>query len=468
MRVKAVLTRTVYFLAGLLLLFNCAGEASAFTEEQSVRVGMASNIQRQYFEVIGQYAFFDNRGRQVEKPRPGEQWEAIIDGEEVLLYRDGRLVATCRGPVTLSPQGSEVLLLYDNYNLSSSVPLEGLKVLGASGKTQTLSVGTRGLKVQTDRGEQSLKGSLGLSLVTLGEGSSAKKYRGEMLFIPSGGGLTVVNRLPLEEYLYGVVPSEMPATWPSEALKAQAVAARSFALAQMEVTRDNLFDVLTSQLNQVYGGYGSECQAATEAVNDTRGQALLNGTKPVTAFFHSSSGGYTENSQDVWSNPLPYIKTRPDPYDINDKHYNWVVSYDADELIEQLAKKNYRFSSIEDIEILEETSSGARVKRIKITGLGEDGEKLTREIGNADAVRVALGLKSALFEMDKDFEGSRGDKRLAGVSFTGSGWGHGLGMSQFGALNMAEQGYNYQDILKYYYANVAINSLDSVDAGRKW
>jgi stage II sporulation protein D len=265
------------------------------------------------------------------------------------------------------------------------------------------------------------------------------------------GKLTAVNVLNIEDYLRGVVPSEMPSDWPAEALKAQAVAARNYALQRVEATRGDTFNVYNTMTSQVYGGYDAETAAANKAVEGSRGMVMLSGGKTVSAFFHSSSGGFTENSEDVWTDRLSYIRSKEDPYDKNSKHYNWEVTYSADQLRDKLAAAGYKFSKVTDVVELERTSSGARVMEIAVKGLGTDGKSLRVEIKNADKVRAALGLKSALFEFTNKYDRS---KNLIGIEFNGSGWGHGLGMSQYGARGMAQEGFDYKEILKYYYSGV--------------
>ncbi|MGB9904782.1 MAG: SpoIID/LytB domain-containing protein, partial [Desulfotomaculales bacterium] len=260
----------------------------------------------------------------------------------------------------------------------------------------------------------------------------------------------------LEEYLYGTVPAEMPAGWPPEALKAQAVASRSYALAQIKKNSGaSPFDLLATQVSQVYRGYDWETPATNRAVDETRGVVLTWRGAPAEAYFHSSSGGFTENSEDVWKNRVDYIRARPDPFDLNDRHYNWQVSYPKEELIKQLASKGYKFKDIFDLAEKERTSTGKRVKRLLVSGLSETGAPVTVEIGNANEVRTALGLKSAFFTLEKELDARQ---KLVRVTLRGNGSGHGLGMSQYGALGMAGKGYSYQDILKYYYSGITIST----------
>ena len=124
--------------------------------------------------------------------------------------------------------------------------------------------------------------------------------------------------------------------------------------------------MVNDQLSQVYRGYDAETQATNEAVEVTRGMVMTSRGSLITAFFHACSGGYTENSEDVWLEQLPYIKGKADPYDKNDKHYDWQVDYTVEQLVAKLQGSGYNLAVLEDIEELARTSSGARIKSIAV------------------------------------------------------------------------------------------------------
>lgn len=150
-----------------------------------------------------------------------------------------------------------------------------------------------------------------------------KPYRGTFEVIVDKGRLRVVNHVALEAYLFGVVPREVPASWPGEALKAQAVVARSYALA---VRRSGgIFDLFADVRSQVYGGLSAEAPETTAAVLATAGQVVLFEGKVATTYFFSTSGGRTANIEDVWpgSSPVPYLVSVPDPYDASSPHHAW-------------------------------------------------------------------------------------------------------------------------------------------------
>ncbi|MFZ5650797.1 MAG: SpoIID/LytB domain-containing protein [Bacillota bacterium] len=460
---------TVFFLVFALLVTSAphsAGSAVSVTPK-TVRVGLVQDIQSQDFHVRGKYRLVDRQtGEVLSEVLPGERWQVKFASGRLQLYKNGVLKMTSGSSIGLHQVNRLVAVLSGDGTLKNISSADSVSAAGAGGGVSSLRFDSGRVNVLTSSGQHSLQGGQDLNMVGLSLGDRTQNYRGEVEFRLLPKGITVVNELPMEEYLYGVLPREMPAFWPIEAQKAQAVAARSYAVAQLGAYRNYGFDLLATQMSQMYGGYDAEHPNSTRAVNETRGQVVLCRTKPINAFFHSSSGGYIDDSRDVWVEALEYIKGKADPYDRNEVHYNWMVAYSQEQLVKQLTdRKGYYnmpgepekvFSRVDDIEILEKTSTGARVKKIRITGLGADKKPLAVEVSNADAVRVVLGLKSALFSMKKE---TGADKKLNRVTITGSGYGHGLGMSQYGAYGMAGKGYNYQDILKYYYSNSGVGFL---------
>ena len=149
-------------------------------------------------------------------------------------------------------------------------------------------------------------------------------YRGQLVVRSVNSTLEVVNSLGLEEYLQGVVPAEMPANWPAEALKAQAVAARTYALAGLTtVVTASTFDLYSDERSQIYGGIDAETPATNQAVAETAHQVVLSGGKVATTYFFSSSGGQTASAADELGTPIPYLVSVPDPYDTLAPHHNW-------------------------------------------------------------------------------------------------------------------------------------------------
>jgi stage II sporulation protein D len=450
------------FLAGIVILFCLAPPAGAATAVPgTIRVALLRQAESLSFQTDGTYQLIDrSNDRTIMTLGRGETVKASLAGGRIVLQKQG--TSGILGSFSQGVLIQEGALSFQATVLSGSgiktevISAAGLVAVSSAGKRVGLenggeaiargAFGTASLSVRNGKSE-------GPSLFSLNQGTGYVRYRGNLEIRPENGKLAAVNSLNIEDYLRGVVPSEMPASWPFEALKAQAVAARNYALQQAEVTRGNTFNVFSDQYSQVYGGYDAETTATDRAVEETRGMVMLSRGSLIDAFFHSCSGGYTENSEDVWRESLPYIRSKADPYDKNDRYYNWKVTCTAEKLRDQLNQSGLKFKTVTDIQELARTASGARVEKIAVSGTGQDGKPLREEVANADGVRIALGLKSAPSAIEKTLGK---DKKLSAVTLKGSGWGHGLGMSQWGASGMAKKGYNYQDILKYYYTGISL------------
>jgi len=268
-------------------------------------------------------------------------------------------------------------------------------------------------------------------------------YRGRTLVVPTENGLTAVNWVDDQEYLYSVLGGEMSASWPVEALKAQAIAARTYALYEREKQRNNpVYDLgNTPDRWQIYKGVISESPATYKAVDETAGQVLTYNNKIILSVFHACSGGHTENVEDVWGNSLPYLRAVQD-YDQNISECNWVKTFSPSEI-------SSKFPEVGSVTaMVPETFSPFRsVKVLKI--VGNKGTKVLQ----GEQVRTALKLKSTRFSVSKAADGS--------FVLQGLGFGHGLGMSQWGAYNLARQGVNHLQILGHYYKGVALTPIQA-------
>ncbi|RDV82553.1 SpoIID/LytB domain-containing protein [Ammonifex thiophilus] len=288
---------------------------------------------------------------------------------------------------------------------------------------------------------------------------SGQRYRGHLRLDLDGNALRLINELDMEDYLKGVVPGEMPASWPLEALKAQAVAARSYAWCKVEKAGTQApYQLLSDTRDQVYGGMNYEQPNSSRAVEETRGEVLLCGGKPVAAYFCSSDGGYTERAEDVWRYPCDYLAARPDPYDhvSGNPHYGWQESFTPDQVASRLIQRGYDVTVVEDVYVVERTATG-RVKVLEVLGRNGSGQMVRQKLGNADYVRIVFGLKAPASDMIKVYDPATG--KLLRITFTGDGWGHCLGMSQWGARGMAERGFSYRDILAFYYPGAKLAKL---------
>ncbi|MCT4605390.1 MAG: SpoIID/LytB domain-containing protein [Marinisporobacter sp.] len=358
-----------------------------------------------------------------------------------------------------------------------------------------------------------------------------KKFRGSMMIKRyADSDLTVINQLGIEEYLYGVVPKEMAGNWPIEAQKAQAVAARSYTILNKNKHKNYGFDLCLSTHCQVYGGYSSENSRTQRAVDETKGKIMTYNGKVITAFYHSNSGGRTENSENVWSNPLGYIRGVDDPYSIGQPNDQWTKVYTKQQIEDLLGSKGMFVGNITNI-IPKERSKNGRVLKLEIQGTNGnqilekgqirnifgsknlksnwfdimvDGELIGQEsvdlnnppkeirhenkyvltanglkkitaqkqyIDNGEEkelisikdkyVLTADGLDQIKFKEQPISNPQRNDRILPVSSkdqyvFIGKGYGHGAGMSQWGAKKMAEEGYTYEQILSHYYTGIRI------------
>lgn len=257
-----------------------------------------------------------------------------------------------------------------------------------------------------------------------------------------------VEEVPLEEYIVGVLAGEMPIDFELEALKAQAVASRSYVLKRMEYNMDNEYDVVDSVLNQVYldddylketwgNNYTIKINKLRTAVNETYNEYMEYDGEIIDALFFSTSNGYTEDSHLVFNLELPYLKSVESSWDQEvSSAFSSKYTYSLQEFYEKLGLE---YKDKLEVEILEKSSTN-RVLKLKINGQEFEGTTLYNK----------LGLRSTDFEITQ--VGSN-------VVFDMKGYGHGVGMSQYGALGMAKQGYTYDEILKHYYTGVTIKKI---------
>ena len=257
-----------------------------------------------------------------------------------------------------------------------------------------------------------------------------------------------IDVVPIEEYIVGVVSGEVPISFEMDALKAQAVAARSYVLKQLEYNKNKDYDVVDTVMNQVYldsdqlknrwgNDYESNLNKAKAAVLETKGEYLDCNGSVVEALFFSTSTGYTENSGEVFPTQQPYLKSVASLWDadvspvFNDYfHFSLADFY-------RLLGVEYRDNVY--VEVISTTSTG-RIKQIKINN----------KVFSGDQVQYLLGLRSTFFTITQNGNS---------IDINTKGFGHGVGMSQYGAEGMAKAGYTYKQILKYYYQGVEIKKI---------
>lgn len=269
------------------------------------------------------------------------------------------------------------------------------------------------------------------------------RVRGALEVQRTAGGLRLVNRVSVEDYVAGTLGREIYPRWDAETLKAQAVVTRTYAEYQRARRVDPDYDLLAGTSHQVYGGADAETPAIRAAVESTRGQVLLHGGRPILAAFHSSSGGRTASAEEVWGEPIAYLLsvTVQDEQDSPDTY--WRARVSGTTLGRSLVPLGHRLGEIRGLRIAERSDSG-RVRQVVLEGT-DGSSKVTGR-----ALRAALGasvIRSTLFEIRPAEDG---------FVFVGSGHGHGVGMSQWGAQAMAQRGSSYRDILATFYPGTTL------------
>lgn len=367
---------------------------------------------------------------------------------------------------------------------------------------------------------------------------SSRIYRGAIEVVKGQSkGLTAVNHVNMEDYLYGVVPCEMSASWHQEALKAQSVAARSMATFQYTRYLSRGYNLVDTTYSQVYRGVTAEHPNSTAAVDATRGKITTYNGKVAETVYSASSGGYTADAKYVWGNEVAYLKAKPDPYESAANHVPWTRTITTRELEKCIANQGKNIGRVEGLRIESYTASG-RVKELTILGTkGEytvskenirtffsgsnEGSLKSRMFkftpydnvaqnpaitkpgisNNTSSGKVTIMTGDDMVELDlnglwierddqfskvrdevyiesdttkissneiskptisedyeDDFYIPTGEKLTVygDVTLYGLGYGHGVGMSQYGAKGMAEAGFDYEDIITYYYDGVII------------
>jgi stage II sporulation protein D len=245
------------------------------------------------------------------------------------------------------------------------------------------------------------------------------RVRGDVVALLGRDGVQLVNVLGLEDYLAGVLGSEMPKSFPLEALKAQAIAARTYALHKKLEQYGQPFHLGSSVISQVYGGLASEDVRTREAVEATRGMVLTYQLQPVEAYFHASCGGKTENGVEALGRDLPYLKPVSCP-------------------CAKLPQAEWRLELGSKVQVLSRSATG-RATKVQYEGRALDAVSFRERIGYSK-------LKSLWFE-------------VSGSMLTGHGFGHGAGMCQWGAKVLAERGMGFQEILAHYYPGTELQTL---------
>ncbi len=277
-----------------------------------------------------------------------------------------------------------------------------------------------------------------------------RRFRGYIEIINENKGLLVVNHLGLEQYVKGVLYHEVSPRWPIEALKAQAVAVRTYALYRSLINAQRPYDVRSDIYSQVYGGRSSERYRTNLAVDRTKTLVLTYKGQIFPSYYHADSGGYTENVREMWNEDWSPLRGRRDPFSRGSPHSHWKKNFRLKDIQDKLNKAGYALWLIKDIKVIERNKSG-RIRKLRITDrkgkcIEISGKKFRHLIGpnviKSNNYRIVM--EGYYFDL------------------IGTGWGHGVGMSQWGARAMAKRGFCFKEILKFYYPGAEIISYEAL------
>ena len=296
-----------------------------------------------------------------------------------------------------------------------------------------------------------------------------KEYAGSLYFDTAGdSAINVINVLPLEEYLKGVVPAEIPSSDMEQyqAVKAQAICARTYALRKMNITSDRFYDVQGSISDQVYDGYGRHTANSDQAVEETQGMILTYNKKPATIYYHSTCGGKTESAVEVWPEvSAPYLRSGTDAVSdmfscVASPYFRWTETkslMELDSAFNRFFGKTMMQNSVTDTVQVE--------WNMNITGRSVSGRVQEMQVNYADTavvltdyqIRRFLAPSGKLYLPSTLFYVSQSDDSTLVIH--GAGNGHGVGMCQYGALNMARRGFQYYHILSKYFPETLVSRL---------
>lgn len=367
------------------------------------------------------------------------------------------------------PEVLNIGLFYKEHIKTVSVSAyEGSYDIYADGKLlislkqgQSIVVSSRGDKVSVKKGDQSLGHFKRLWCKRQGWGNTVKIkrlsptnksriYNDNIRLLPAGEKLKIINDVYIEHYVAGVVEAESGRGKTLEYYKVQAIIARTYALSHLDKFKAEGFQLCDKVDCQVYKGKSRFDDNIPRAVYLTRGMVLVDSEiNLITAAFHSNSGGLTSNSEDVWTRPVPYLKSRPDSFSMGQPNFTWTRKFTKDHWFSYL-HDNYGVDTNDPL-----------IEEFVLDYCPTDRTKFFLPFGPAiplTQIRRDLGLKSTFFNIRME-----GDM----VIFEGKGFGHGVGLSQEGAMKMALLGFSFTEILHYYYRDVHLVDLSVIDFFRE-
>lgn len=420
------MTKSPCFLGGLMIILLCAGSIghAATDEQELVRIGLAVNLEEIRL-AAGEETILLDLGDSSRQALPWPGDQALITANAETLY------------INEIPVGKGPLLI---------IPVK--------------------------------------SFLTWNE----RSFRGELIIINKNGRLNLINRLPLEDYLRGVVPKEIPAGWPMAALKAQAIAARTYTLANLNRHRDGEFQLCATTHCQVYEGLNGENPNTDQAISETNHMVITYNGKLISAVYHDSSGGYTKDASEIWSDSVPYLKPASG-WDLDSPYSQWTRSFSWEEL---QVKLNKSYPEIGELKQLLPAAYGSDGRIIKLTLKSAKGEVVIsgeqfRHSTDIPSSNIKIGIVygpepiiTLWWLGGKDPEVISSEPAITGATtetfeptydsqlqnkipirleIRGAGRGHGVGLSQWGAKGMAEAGYNEQQILEHFYPGATLTKM---------
>ena len=286
----------------------------------------------------------------------------------------------------------------------------------------------RNLIIESDNAELSVNGTA---------------YRGSILLSNQSKSLFVINEVSMRDYLISVVPSEIIPSWDMESLKAQSVASRTYAVYNISKKTKETYDLDSNTNSQMYKGIASENPRTTQAVNDTANIILVHDSQPIEAFFHSTCGGRTIDAKYVWSSgDIPYLHSAKCEYCKESNHYTWETHLSVLQIRQALSKRYNGIGKIQNIVFKK-----------------KEGRVISASVKHSNGIINLTGNQFRLWIDPKTIKSLYFNSALQtdGLKLSGKGWGHGVGLCQWGSKGMADLGWTYDKILKYYYPNTQLN-----------
>ncbi|HXE73098.1 MAG TPA: SpoIID/LytB domain-containing protein [Candidatus Nitrosotenuis sp.] len=351
-------------------------------------------------------------------------------------------------------------------------PADGSRVLARLPGPVTLRAGKEGLVVSSATFQSTVDAPVLLvppgGVFYLRDGA----YRGYLKVVAEPGGLTLVNCLPMDDYVAGVLGGEVAADWPSPSLAAMAVAVRTYALYMARHPEDQSgiaprsphYDLVNTVADQVYRGRDGESAAFRRAVRTSAGQVLTRADGAVIkAYYHASCGGHTTDSAQVFGTRVPALAGVEDPFCGAAPHAFWSRTWSAEQIRGKLAARGWKLGLLARLEASAYDASGRIltfvVEDVSGRQLALSGKELRAVLGYSELPSTRCQVRVLASRLGTDGSGAR--RQVPGtVRFQGSGWGHGVGLCQWGAREMGRQGYSYEEILAHYYPGTRLCHLE--------